>query len=133
MLCLPVYESKFATHDEDYVLPFYHWILTGLSHMFLRPEWHAHDWKLPIMEAALINQQALLALDGAEQMLEKPQLDGALYAAILPIVCVQLSTLEDRQRIMKFLQSFKRRGFAFVSEFEGEVLKAWTRPEALNI
>jgi hypothetical protein len=133
MLCLPVHGSEIATHDENCVLPFYHWILTGLSHMFSRPEWHAHDWKLPIMEATLINQQALLALDGAEQMLEKPQLDGALYAAILPIVCVQFSTWEDRQRILKFLQSFKKRGFAIVSEFESDVIKAWTKPEALSI
>ncbi|KAF4614396.1 hypothetical protein G7Y89_g15340 [Cudoniella acicularis] len=123
--------SECAIHDRDFIQPFYHWVLTGLSHLFLRPEWHSYDWNLPVMEAALTNQQALLALNGVERMLQKAQIDTALYASFLPVVGVQLSTVEDRNRIIKLLHDIKERGFAVASAFEADIIRGWNNPHSL--
>ncbi len=96
--------------------------------MFTATAWRSYDWKLPVMESSLVNEQALLALGGAEKMLERSHLDGIIYATISPIVGGKMSLDTDRQRLLRFLQNVRQKGFAAASSFEEELKLNWAQP-----
>ena len=82
------------------------------------------------MEASLICGQALKALEGAEKMAEKAQLDSIFYAAISPIVGIEMTSSEDRERIIKFVRSVKAKGYAVANGFEIDLRDTWSDPQA---
>jgi len=120
-------KSTSSTKDSasDFVVPFCHWILTGLCHMFCRPVWIIQGWKLPIMKAALRNEQALLALKGAEIMIERSGLDAIFYATMTGDIAAAMTSVEDRKRVIGFLQKIKAKGFTAASRFESDIQHGW--------
>jgi hypothetical protein len=129
LICSPN-DSTVINHDNDFIQPFYHWILTGLCQLFSNPAWRTFDWNLPVMEASLICGQALKALEGAEKMAEKAQLDSIFYAAISPIVGIEMTSPEDRERIIRFVRSVKAKGYAVANGFEIDLRDTWSDPQA---
>jgi len=77
------------------------------------------------MNAALINEQAIMALDGAEKIVQQSRLDVVLYAALLPAIGAEMSSAKDRERMMKLLQNVRDKGFAVASSFEAHLLVQW--------
>jgi hypothetical protein len=113
--------------ESDYMLPFYHWILAGLCHMFSKPAWVSLGWKLPVMHKTLMKDQNLTALIYAEKFVEKGQLGAIFYAPISSVVGVELSSVEDRVRVLRFLQKIKESGFAVASAFESDLRLSWSK------
>ena len=112
---------------SDYMIPFYHWILAGLCHMFSKPAWVSLEWKLPVMHETLMKDQNLTALIYAEKFVEKGHLGAVFYAPISSIVGVELSSVEDRVRVLRFLQKIKETGFAVASAFESDLQLSWSK------
>lgn len=77
------------------------------------------------MHAKLLEEQALKALHGAERLVRKARLDAILYAAMSPVVAVEISSPEDRDRVIKLLQDIRGKGFAAASSFESDLLVEW--------
>ena len=110
---------------RDYMVPFYHWILAGLCRMFSKPAWLSLGWKLPVMHETLMKDQNLTALIYAEKFVEKGQLGAIFYAPISSVVGVELSSVEDRSRVLRFLQKIKDMGFAVASALEYDLRLSW--------
>lgn len=110
---------------RDYMVPFYHWILAGLCRMFSKPAWVSLGWKLPVMHETLMKDQNLTALIYAEKFVEKGQLGAIFYAPISSVVGVELSSVEDRSRVLRFLQKIKDTGFAVASALEYDLRLSW--------
>ena len=109
------------------MVTFYHWILAGLCHMFSKPAWISLGWKLPVMHETLMKDQTLTALLLAEKFVEKGQLEAIFYAPISSVVGVELSSAEDRVRVLRFLQKIKETGFEVVSALESDLQLSWSK------
>lgn len=112
---------------RDYMVPFYHWILAGLCRMFAKPAWVSLGWKLPVMHETLMKDQNLTALIYAEKFVEKGQLGAIFYAPISTVVGLELSSVEDRSRVLRFLQKIKDTGFAVASAIEYDLRLCWSK------
>jgi hypothetical protein len=112
---------------SDCMMTFYHWMLAGLCHTLSKPAWISLGWKLPIMHETLTKDQNLTALLYAEKFAEKSQLEAIFYAPISSVVGVELSSTEDRVRVLKFLQKIKDMGFECVSALEYDLQLSWSR------
>jgi hypothetical protein len=116
-------ESQLQTNDST--VTFYHWILAGLCHMFSKPAWVSLGWNLPVMHETLRKDQILKALVYTEEYVEKCHLGSFFYVPISAIVGVELSSDEDRVRVLRLLQRIKETGFAVVSSFESDLQLTW--------
>lgn len=112
---------------SDCMVTFYHWILAGLCHMLSKPAWISLGWKLPVMHETLMKDQTLTALTYAEKFVEKSRLEAVFYAPISSVVGVELSSIEERSRVLRFLQRIKETGFECVSALEYDLQLSWSQ------
>ena len=77
------------------------------------------------MHETLMKDQNLTALIYAEKFVEKGQLGAIFYAPISSVVGVELSSVEDRSRVLRFLQKIKDMGFAVASALEYDLRLSW--------
>jgi hypothetical protein len=111
----------------DFMVTFYHWILTGLCHMFAKPAWISLGWKLPVMPETLMKDQTLTVLTHAEKSVEKGKFEAIFYAPISSVVGVELSSVDERVRVLRFLQKIKEAGFEVALAFESDLRLSWSK------
>jgi len=114
---------------QESMLPFYLWCLTGISQLFSKPAWTSRGWILPIMQEALLSEQALKAFEHAEESIRKVQLEAILYAPIISEVGEEMSSAKDRERVLKGLRDIENKGFAVASSFEDDLRAYWSKPQ----
>lgn len=74
-----------------------------------------------------MKDQNLTALIYAERFVEKGQLEAIFYAPISSVVGVELSSAEDRVRVLRFLHKIRDTGFAVASAFESDLRLTWSK------
>ncbi|KAL3303909.1 transcription factor thi1 [Colletotrichum asianum] len=119
-------------HDQASasISPYYHWALTGLSHMFQQNAWKSLMCDLPVMPAEALHQQALAALGHVEMLISQLGLDLALYLPFADFVGREMETELERQRVLKFLDLVKSRGFDAADEYKQHLLVRWEPKES---
>ncbi|KAF9879485.1 hypothetical protein CkaCkLH20_03028 [Colletotrichum karsti] len=119
-------------HASASISPYYHWALTGLSHMLQHDAWRFLMCDLPIMPAEVLHQQALAALGHVETLIGQLGLDLALYLPFADFVGQEMETPAEQQRMLKFLDIIKSRGFDVVDEYRTHLLGKWD-PQEIHI
>ena len=107
------------------ITPYYHWILAGLSKMFLSPAWLSLGWHLPVMEQDLLYEQAIAALEIASQRIEKAGLDAAFYLPIVPFIGMEMKYEGDRRRVIEFTRAIAGKGFIVARNLEAAIKEVW--------
>lgn len=123
-----------SPHDQASagISPYYHWALTGLSHMFQQNAWKSLMCDLPVMPAEALHQQALAALGHVEMLISQLGLDLALYLPFADFVGREMETELERQRVLKFLDLVKSRGFDAADEYKQHLLVRWEPKESAS-
>ncbi|KAF2180228.1 hypothetical protein K469DRAFT_715478 [Zopfia rhizophila CBS 207.26] len=120
-----------ASRSGNFMLPMLHWILAGISRIFSTPAWQSQDWELPVMQESLIHDQALKALDGAEKMMNRAQLEAVFYGTMSPVVGLEMELEEERERVIRLLRNIERKGFAVAEALEMDIRMGWRDPDAI--
>lgn len=81
------------------------------------------------MSKQMRNEQALLALAGAEKCVEKSGrgLDAVFYATVAGHVGREMANDEERERVLGFLDKVRGLGWKVVGSFERDVRESWRK------
>lgn len=107
------------------MLALYHCIAVDISHMFTKPAWLALDCALPVMPLKLSYDQAIAALQHAENSLENLHLEAIFLVPTLYTVGVQMIRKPDQRRVVDFIGKLKQRGFLVTDQFRSAIEGQW--------
>ncbi len=112
------------------LLPYYYWLLTGLSHTFTHPSWRTLAIPLPVMNQSLARQQSERAFEYVESNMHSFRLEAVAYAPILHIIAQQFSSdTVERNRVLAVVESIKSSGYSVAGSLEKELQCHWAEME----
>ncbi|KAK7516334.1 hypothetical protein IWZ03DRAFT_187601 [Phyllosticta citriasiana] len=109
------------------ILPYYHWALMGVCRLFIHPAWSHLQCELPVLQDDMIQGQALAALSHAEGIISRIDLGSVLYMPLAYLIGLEMTDAGEQQRVIKFLETIRAKGFDVASVFITELKESWVQ------
>jgi hypothetical protein len=112
---------------ENFLAPYYSWLLICISQMLRRDSWEKLHCELPVLSAENLQTQAIALLDAIDIDKSHISLGIALYVPVVYNAGFELRTENERRRVLSYLDSPQAQYFSVSRWFRKELDCAWKK------